>query len=459
MMELFGKWSKALAGVGSEMDHVLQADDVDFVAHSQAALLEQSPRGGRFILWMVLVFVVIAFAWAAWAKLDEITRGEGKVIPSRQIQVVQNLDGGILSELLVREGQVVEKGQVLLRIDDTRFSSTLREGRQHYLSLLAKSARLRAAAEGNEFVPPAEVVLERPELAEQERSLFNARASELASNLDIAAEQLAQRQQELSELQAKRDQLKRSLALVQRELNMTKPLVAQGAIAEVEVLRLERQVNELAGELQGAEIAIPKIESRYAEAKAKQAEVEMRFRNEARLELSATVAELSRLSESNLALEDRVNRTAVMSPVRGTIKQLLVNTIGGVIQPGMDLVEIVPLDDTLLMEARVRPADIAFLHPGQRAVVKFSAYDFAVYGGMEAEVEHISADTITDERGESFYMVRVRTSQSYLGSAQHPLPIIPGMLGSVDIMTGKKTVLNYLLKPVLRAKERALTER
>lgn len=442
----------------SFLDEV-NAEDIDFVTHANAAILEQTPRGGRLILWLVFLFIGIAIAWSAWAQLDEITRGEGKVIPSRQLQIVQNLEGGILSEMLVREGDIVEKGQILLRIDDTRFASNLREGRLHYLSLLAKAARLRAEANKREFIPPEEVKVERPDLLERERSLYESRIQELNSNLEIASQQASQRQQELEELRAKADQLERSFRLLDRELKMTKPLVADGAISEVEVLRLERQLSELEGELNGARITIPKAESKLSEAMSKKEEVEISFRNKARIELNDTASELSQLTATNVALEDRVNRTAVVSPVRGTVKQILVNTIGGVVQPGASLVEIVPLDDSLLVEARVRPADIAFLHPGQHAMVKFSAYDFAIYGGLEADVELISADTIANDKGESFYLVRVRTERSHLGTDENPLPIIPGMVGSVDIMTGKKTVLSYLMKPVLRARERALTER
>lgn len=445
-------------GTASFLDEV-NAEDIDFVTHANAAILEQTPRGGRLILWLALLFIGFAIAWAAWAQLDEITRGEGKVIPSRQLQVVQNLEGGILSEMLVHEGDIVEKGQILLRIDDTRFASNLREGRLHYLSLLAKAARLRAEANKKEFIPPEEVRSERPDILEQERSLYESRIHELNSNLEIASQQASQRQQELEELQAKAEQLERSFKLLDRELKMTKPLVADGAISEVEVLRLERQLSELEGELNGARISIPKAESKLSEALSKKEEVEISFRNKARIELNDIASELSQLTASNVALEDRVNRTAVVSPVRGTVKQILVNTIGGVVQPGASLVEIVPLDDSLLLEARVRPADIAFLHPGQHAVVKFSAYDYAIYGGLEANVELISADTITNDKGESFYLVRVRTERSHLGTDESPLPIIPGMVGSVDIITGKKSVLSYLMKPVLRARERALTER
>jgi adhesin transport system membrane fusion protein len=433
-------------------------EELDFMSESSAAVLRQSPRGGRLILWVTVAFFAALLFWASVAELDQITRGSGKVIPSLQVQVVQNLEGGILSEILVKEGEIVERDQVLLRIDDTRFSSTLSESRLRFLALKAKAARLQAEAENKSFIPPREAMQTHPELVEQELELFQSRGQELQAKLGILNQHVTQRQQELAELRSKVKHLKSSYWLANKELSITKPLVKEGAISEVEVLRLERQVNELRGQLETTKLAIPRVESMYNEAQRKAEEMEIAFRNAARMELNETVAELSGLSESHLAMEDRVRRTLVRAPVRGTVKQVMVSTIGGVIKPGMDLVEIVPAEDTLLVEARVRPGDIAFLHPGARAVVKFTAYDFAIYGGLDANVEHISADTITDEKGESYYLVRARTDASHFGPEAEPLPIIPGMTVNVDILTGKKTVLEYLLKPVLRAKELALKE-
>lgn len=378
-------------------------EDMDFMPDSAAAVLEDAPIKGRFILNTIVIFFIIAFLWAAIADLDEITRGMGKVIPSQQVQVIQNLEGGIVKEINVKEGDVVEANQILLSLDDTRFSASLRENQLKYLALKAKAARLQAEAEGMEFEAPLDVLEKQPGLVEKEIKLYKSR----------------------------RKQHERNMELVIKELNMTRPLVEQGAISEVEVLRLERQVNELDG----------------------------KFRNEAHAELNDTNSEVKRLYESNLALEDRVIRTKVRSSVRGTVKQLMVNTVGGIIKPGMDIVEVVPLEDSLRVQAHIRPSDIAFLHPDQDAIVKFTAYDYAIYGGLKAKVEHISADTITNESGESFYLVRVRTEKNYLGTDKEPLPIIPGMQANVDILTGKKSVLSYLLKPVLRAKEIALTER
>ncbi|MCP4997128.1 MAG: HlyD family type I secretion periplasmic adaptor subunit, partial [Gammaproteobacteria bacterium] len=447
--------SSSLDGAAPPTVHPIlpRSNDLEYVDDTHAAILLQTPRGGRIILWMVVLFLAAAMGWAYWATLDEITTGIGKVIPSSQIQVVQNLEGGILSSLLVHEGDQVAEGQILLHIDDTRFSSSLRETQQQYLALKAKGARLLAEATTSEFVPPEEVVKAQPDLVRQERALFRSKMDELNANKAILREQDAQLKQELVELSAKRSHLRSSLNLINKELQMTRPLVAAGATSEVEVLRLERQVNDIAGDLRAATLSMPKVKSKQKEIEKKVSELDIRFRKDAQVELNDVNAELYKIEETSVALEDRVSRTAVRSPVKGTIKQLMVNTIGGVIQPGMELVEIVPLDDSLLIEAKIRPKDIAFLHPGQHTTVKITAYDFAIYGGLDGQLEHISADTIREEdEEESFYLVRIRTAQTYLGSAQKPLPIISGMQAEVDIMTGKKTVLDYLLKPVLRAK-------
>ena len=433
--------------------------DAEYLSNLEVAVERQNPRGGRFLLWGVVLFIAAAFYWASVAELDEVARGVGKVIPSSQVQVVQNLEGGILAEILVSEGDVVEEGQTLLRIDDTRFASSYREGRASYLNLKAKAARLRAEADGGPFEAPEEVQREKPDLANREMNLFHSRADELTTNVGILNQQADQRRQELNELKVKEQSLSRSYRLLERELQLTAPLEKEGVVSEVEVIRLKRQLNDLKGELEATRLAIPRIRSTLDEAEQKVTEIQLEFRSDAREVLNETLAELARISEANQALEDRVKRTWVKSPVHGTVKRLLVNTVGGVIQPGMDILEIVPLEDSLLVEANIRPRDIAFLRPGQDVTVKLTAYDFAIYGGLEASLEHISADTITNEEGESLYLVRVRTDRNFLGTEDAPLPIIPGMQTEVDILTGKKTVLTYLFKPVLRGMNTALSER
>jgi adhesin transport system membrane fusion protein len=437
----------------------LHAGDSDFMSDTNAAIAMGASRTSHMILFATLFFFISAMTWAALAEIDEVTRGEGKVIPSSKLQVIQNLEGGILTEILVDEGQLVEKDQPLLRLDDIRFSSSYRETRTKYLALQARAARLSAEANNQPASMPDVVTREDPQLASNELALYRSRAEELASNRNILEQQESQTRQEMAELLARKNQLARSLDLFRQELAMSEPLAAEGAISEVEILRLKRSVNDMRGELEASELAIPRLRSANEEAKSKIAEIDIAFRTEARSKLSAVEGELSAVEETLRGQQDRVSRTLVRSPVRGTVKQIMVATIGGVIQPGMDLIEIVPAEGSLLVEAHVRPADIAFLRPEQEAQVKLSAYDYAIYGGLPAKLEHISADTITDESGESFFLIRVRTERSYLGTEASPLKIIPGMTAMVDILTGEKTVLDYLLKPVLRARERALRER
>jgi membrane fusion protein, adhesin transport system len=449
--------SKGFDRLTHALGHGNQHSDADFDSNADWAIAEETPKGARVLTWASAVAVLTLITWANFALLDEVTRGEGKVIPSRQIQVLQSLDGGMISEILAKEGQVVKIGDVLLKVDSTRMVSSLRENKSQYFSLLAKGARLRALAEGAKFIPPAEVLRETPEIADQERALYESRKAELEATIGIARQQSSQRTQELLSVRARREQASQSYNLTARELDMTRPLAKSGAISEVELLRLERDVARYRGERDSANADIPRLESAIAEANRKVQEIELTFRNLARSELSETNAKLSALSEGSTALQDRVDQTEIRSPVNGTIKQIKVNTVGGVVQPGKDLIEVVPSDDALLLEARVLPRDIAFLSPGQKALVKFTAYDFVTYGGLDATLEHISADTVLDDKGNSFFLVRVRTHSTSLGPTK--LPIIPGMVAEVDILTGKKSVLAYLMKPVLRAKAYALIER
>lgn len=431
-------------------------EDLNWAADVEWAQIRQEPIRARAVLRWIAIVLIILLAWASFAEVDEVTRGAAKVTPSKQVQVIQSVDGGVVSEILVHEGQIVEPGQLLFRIDETRFVSSLAENRAQYLALLAKAARLRALAEGREFVVPPEVEKESPALAAQELNLYNSRRIELETQLSIARQQYAQRSQELNEIKARREQAAQGYELTARELAVTKPLVSAGAVSEVELLRLERDVSRYRGERDQAAAQIIRVQSAISEASRKIQEVEISFRNEARVELADVMGKLTSLSAGSSALSDRVKHAAVKSPVKGIVKRLLVNTVGGVVQPATEIAEIVPLEDVLLLEVRIQPRDIAFLHPGQKAVVRFTAYDFAVYGSLDAVVDHIGADTVTDDEGNAFYLVRVRTLKSSLGKN---LPIIPGMVAEVDIMTGKKTVLSYLLKPILRVHAHALTER
>lgn len=430
-----------------------------FELEADAVMSTAKTHRAQTLVRTAVVVMVVLITWAAVAPIDEVTKGDAKVIPSKQLQVIQSLDGGIVSEILVKEGQVVEAGQMLLKIDETRATSGVRESAAQTFALQTKLARLKALAEGQSFTPPTprKDNLEEQRVVEEERQLYDARRSEFHALVGISEQQLEQREQELTEAQSKRDSATRSLELSQQELTKTRPLLATGAVSEVEILRLERDVSRARGDKEQATAQSARALAAIAEARRKIQETELSFRNEARKELSEVLGRLNALNEGAVALADKVDKAQVKSPVRGRVQRLLANTVGGVLQPGKDIVEIVPLDDALVLEAKVQPKDIAFIHPGQAATVKFTAYDFGVYGGLEAVVENISPDTETDERGNNtFYVVRVRTKQTNFSDK---MPIIPGMTAEVDILTGKKTVLSYLLKPILKAHAYALRER
>jgi adhesin transport system membrane fusion protein len=393
------------------------------------------------------------------ATLDEITRAEGRVIPSSQIQVIQNLEGGILRQILVEEGDRVDRGQVLLQIDDTRFTSSLKESQTAVTALRFRILRLESEISRRPMIEPANLSNSEQQTFNDEAQLYLSRQKELDSNLAILEQQLAQHKQTKAELERELQNLERAATFSKQELAMTAPLVDTGAASQVDLIRLKAALNQVEGRVEGVRLKLPSQDSVISEASQKITERQQKFTSLAQEELTATRSELDRLSFSSIALEDRVARTEVRSPVEGIVNQILVTTEGAVVQPGMDLLEIVPLNDTLLVNAKVRPVDIAFIRPGQRASVKLTAYDFAIYGGLEAELEQISADTIVDEGGEYFFQIRVRTSKNYLGSEDLPLPIMPGMIATVDINTGQKTVMDYLLKPLKRATATALTER
>jgi adhesin transport system membrane fusion protein len=375
------------------------------------------------------------------------------------LQVIQNLEGGIVSEILIQEGQLVEKGQVLLRIDDTRFSSSFKENKVREIELTAKAVRLRAESIGGDFVVPNDFPFGFDSLIQQEKSLFNARSRELKANVAVFSEQLQQKKQELIQAKSKRSQLASSYSLLRQERDLTAPLVRDGVVSEVEYLRLKRQVVDLSGELNNIRLSLPRIESSLDETRGMLQEVKLKFQSMARGELNETLSETARLREALTGMQDKLSRTEVTSPVKGTIKELLINTVNGVVQPGDEILNIIPWEDTLLVEAKLLPSHIAKVLKGQPAVIKVSAYDFSIYGGVDAIVSTVSPSTVLNEKGEPFYIVRLTTAKPYIEKDNKRLPLIAGMTVSVDILTGKKTVMDYLLKPILKARQSALTER
>lgn len=441
------------------MKKYYDSHDLEFMSSLSEAILQKAPSSSRTILWVISASIFWIILWASIAEVDELTRGAGKVIPSQQLQVIQNLEGGIISEILVKEGDHVKKGQILLKIDDKNFVSSYGESRLRYVELKAKSMRLEAEASGQPFFVALDMSEEMQKQIAYEKSLYDSNQEQLLKNFQILQEQIHQKANELTELDSKVSQLQTSYNLVRKEVEIMEPLVKKGLVSEMEFLQLKRQTNNIQGDLQTARLSIPRVQSAIQEAKNKRGEVELNFKNRAKKELNEAVAEMSRLQEAKTSLEDRVQRTLVRAPVDGTIKQLLVNTVSGVVRPGMDILEIVPTEDTLLVEAKINPSDVAFLRLGLDAMVKFTAYDFSIYGGLKGKLVFISADTMTNDKGESYYIVHIKTDKNHLGTLEKPLALMVGMTTTIDIMTGKKTILDYLLKPILKAKQNALRER
>lgn len=424
------------------------------------AVIDDSPRVIRITLWAIFAFFIIMFLWSAFSSIDEVTRGEGRAIPSARLQKIQNLEGGIVAQVYVHEGDVVNAGAPLIRLDDTRFRSNAGETDADRLALRARVERLTAQINDQTTLTLSPDILQRaPDIAQGEMELFSTVNNRVNSTIAGLNEQLIQKKQELLDMQAKAEQYRKGLKLLQQEIGLSEPLIAKGAISRVEVLRLQRTEVDTRGQLDSTTVAIPGAVAAVKEIESKIKETQDSTRSDALTQLNEARTELSKADATGKAIEDRVNRTMVVSPVRGIVQQIMVNTIGGVIQPGNDMVEIVPLDDTLLIEAKIRPQDIAFIHPGQEAMVKFSAYDYTIYGGLAGKLVQISPDTVTDKDGNSFYVIRLRTDKNHLGTNEKPLLIIPGMVASVDIITGKRSILHYLMKPILRAKADALHER
>ncbi|ETJ47419.1 HlyD family type I secretion periplasmic adaptor subunit [Pseudoalteromonas agarivorans] len=428
----------------------------DWVVDAQWEKMQQEPASARFLLYLICIAFILLTIWAGFAPLDEVARGEGRVIPSNKLQLVQSYDGGMVEKINIREGQIVEEGDVLIKIDPTRFISSFRENQSKVQSLTAKVARLQALTRKEDLVFPDELVKQVPEAVAHERSIYLSNRQELEQQVAIHKRQLEQRRQDHIEAKAALQQHTSALRLSNRELQVTRPLLRTGAVSDIDIIRLEREIVDLNGEINRTKAVINRSLSAINEAKNKVTEVELAMINRWNNELSEALLRLESIKETESGLADKVAQTEIKSPVKGTVQRLLVNTVGGILQPGSDVLEIVPLDDQLIVEEKIPPKDIAFLRPGQPAMIKFSAYDFAVYGGLEAEVLHISADTITDDRENTFYLVQLKTTKN---NFSEELTIIPGMTTQVDIITGKKTVLEYLLKPVLRATSQAMTER
>lgn len=432
--------------------------DIDFMSELDAAARLHPAKHSNILLWTIAALIGFLVVWAAVADVEIITRGRGQVVPGREIQLVQSLEGGILAELRVKEGDRVAKGDVLARIENVAFASEERGIEAQSLALRLTQMRLRAEIDNENFVIPDDVKALNEDLAANELALYKARQAQLNNALSIADENIRKSEANLNEIGATIARLSESRRLLGREMEITRGLVAKNAMPELEAIRLERELADVKGNLAAAIERKSALQAELAAARRSKADEMAAFRSEALAEMSEVETRLSAIQESLTAVGDKVDRTELRAPSDGIVKTISQKTIGGVVEPAMRLIEIVPIDDALKINARVSPADIAFLKVGQPVNVKITAYDPQRFGSLKGELSRIGVGSMKDDEGNIYFEIDVVTNKTYLGSEQNPLPIIPGMVAETEVITGKRTILSYLLKPFLRARDRALTE-
>ena len=434
--------------------------EIDMRRHFAVDMTDSMPVRAHLLLFIVSGLILSFVIWANFATLEEVTRGDGRIIPSQNIQSLQSLEHAIVEEFLVRRNERVHEGQVLVRLRDIEAASDLGANTTRYFGLLASIIRLQAEAEGKKVLEfPEDVRANAPQSVTEEQNVFQANIQRRRGQIQVLESQRDQRQQELRELETRVSDLRSVIRLVRQERDLLAPLVTRGSAPQLELMQLDRNLRERETELNAALTAAPRARSAIAEAESRIDEIETEAKAQAQNDLTMRMLEMNTIRETLSALQERRTRTEIRAPVNGVIKDILVNTVGGVVRGGDDIIHIVPDDEHLLVEARIRPSDIAFIYPQQPAMVKITAYDFSIYGGLEGEVVEISADTITDERGESYYRVHVRTFEKHLRRRDEVLPIMPGMVAQVDILTGEKTVMEYLLKPFFKTLHESMRER
>jgi len=438
-----------------------KSDENDFKSESIEAALQNSSSITVLVSVIGCLLVFIAITWAYFAKLDEITRGSGTVIPSSRLQVVENMEGGVIKEIYIRDGDRVESGKPLLLLDDVHFAAKYRENEVEYYSEYAKVLRLKAEIHQESSINfPSELTRKYIEYVSREREIFKSRIKTLKQTLEIADQDITKSIQELRTIKSKLTHMKNNYNLMKKEYDWTLPMAEEGVVSKVQLLRLEQKLGDVKSQVDETNLAVPRLQAALQQNQGKLKNITLQFKEKSIEELNKAEVRLEQLTVNKNSLKDRVSRTVVRSPVDGIVKKIHINTIGGVVDPGMDLVDIIPLDDSLLIEVKVPSKDIAFLRTGLSAVVRFGAFDFTIYGGLKGTVVRISPDAVEDKQtGAYFYLTQIKTDRSYFGSTQKQMPIIPGMQAQVDILTGKKTVLDYLLKPIMKAKKVALTER
>ena len=456
-------WFKKLYGLKDE-----KKEDLEFMYSLYSNSNEEPTRVTNTIFLLVISIFTVLILWAAFADIDELARGNGKVIPTDKIQTVQSLDGGIISEIFIKEGDIVKFDDPLMKIDTTRFQATLEESKQEYLSLLALKTRLEVESTINvnkdlpNLIFDEKITKDSSRYDINEKLLLENRFRELKSSINVLESQENQKEQELKEIESTIKKLTDSLGFIEEQRVTIRKLVERGIKSNYDLLDIEKEYNVTKGDLQTARLSVARSNFAITEAKNRIKEKIATFKAEASRDLQKTTSQINKFEAKMVGDRDKVAKTTITSPVDGIIKQLNFNTIGGVVQSGVDLVEIVPLSDALVVEAKIDPKDIAFINPSQKAIIKVTAYDFSIYGGLEGKIVEISADTIIDKDskdGKSYYRVLVKTDKNYLERKGKKLPIIPGMVTTVDIITGKKTILDFLLKPILKVKQESLHER
>ncbi|WP_027038293.1 HlyD family type I secretion periplasmic adaptor subunit [Mesorhizobium ciceri] len=424
---------------------------------------DRPPLFASASIFIIGALFVVFVAWASFAEVDEIARGDGKVIPASKTQIIQASEAGVVQEIAVTIGQVVKKNDLIIRLDNTLNTSSLGEQQAKARALEVRIARLKYEQAGNlsgPFPCPQDIQSVAPQICDNEQKLLIARRGNFDNKLSVLKSRLDQRERELAEAVANSDRLTKNLVVSDQEAKLVDAMVKKGLMARTEQLRVEREQTELNGQLNLAGETIKKIKSSITEAQLQVEELGLQLQQEALDDLTQALAELSVVDETIRGATDKVARTDIRSPVDGIVNTLELNTVGAFVQPGAVVAGIVPTSETLLVEARVSPRDVAFIRPDQVALIKVTAYDFSIFGGIEGKVSNITADSLVDQKtGEPYYQVRVATDKSTLQRDGKAYSIIPGMICSVDIKTGRKTILHYLLKPINKAREEAMSER
>jgi len=439
--------------------HHVDQKELHFLNSRSAAVLERTALQSRLFLWIMFLTIAVLLIWMDHTMVDEVVKGSGKIVPSGRIKSIQNLEGGIVKEILIKEGDVVKKGQPLLKMQDLFFSSTYEKNELKFDELYAKSLRLKAEAYSRSFQKPENMTENLKNEIEKELSLYQSNLQQLDKSLSVIRAQIAQHEQNLKEAKEHYSELKEEMNLVQKQIDINAPMVKKKIISEIDFLKLQREKNRVQQDLTKTRHKIEETKAVINESKSKLDETKLAFENKAKEELNSIEAEMLRIRKSQAALKDKVSRTLVRSPVDGIVKKMYINTVGGVVKPGMKMMDILPTGDSLLVEVKIHPRDIAFIYPDQRAVIKVTAYDFAIYGGLVGKVVRISPDSITESDGKTYYQVWIETDKNFLGTKESPLKLIPGMVVNADIVTGKKSILDYILRPLLRTKENAFKER